>query len=88
MSEDRKVLYKCIKYIDNDTDLLKILLLNRGCSKMFRKPVYKQALLRASQDNLKKKRSALWIKLMDVEERTYAADYKAHCVLAQQDLNK
>jgi hypothetical protein len=87
MTDTQQVIYRCLKFIDDDSTLVKILQLNKSSSKLFKKPVYKQALLHASQQNLKKKRSHLWIKLLEVDEKTYDADYKAHLVLAQQDLN-
>ena len=45
-------------------------------------------MIRSSQHRLKEKRIPLWTKLLEVDERTYEADYRAHKALAEQDLNK
>jgi hypothetical protein len=53
-----------IKYVDEDSTLLKLLMLGKDFHDTLRQPVYKQALLRSSQDRLKVKRTALWLKIL------------------------
>jgi hypothetical protein len=55
-----------IKYVDDDSTLLKLLMLGKDFHDTLRQPVYKQALLRSSQDRLKVKRPALWLKILEI----------------------
>ena len=55
-----------IKYVDEDSTLLKLLMLGKDFHDTLRQPVFKQALLRSSQDRLKVKRPALWLKILEI----------------------
>lgn len=55
-----------IKFLDRDEDLVKIMSLSRDLNEVLKEEVYKQALLRSSQDRLKVKRLALWLKILKI----------------------
>jgi hypothetical protein len=55
-----------IKYVDEDATLVKFLMLGRDYYEFLRHPVYKQALMRSSQEKLKQKRAALWLRLLEI----------------------
>jgi hypothetical protein len=58
------VLGMTIKFIDQDSTLLKLLLVSRTFNEMLKDQVLKQALMRSSQDKLGRKRTILWLKIL------------------------
>lgn len=66
LSDTMQILGITIRYIDDDKTLLKILLLGKDYYESLREPVYQQALMRSSQERLKHKRVALWIRILDI----------------------
>jgi hypothetical protein len=55
-----------IGFISDDETLLKLLALGKDYHDTLRQPVYKQALLRSSQHRLTAKRTALWLKILEI----------------------
>jgi hypothetical protein len=66
LSRTTEILGITIRFIDDDRTLLKILLLGKDFYDSLKKPVYKQALLRSSQERLKVKRKELWLKMLEI----------------------
>ncbi len=57
-----------IKFIDRDEDLRNILLLSKDLNDLLKDEVYKQALLRSSQQRLSRKRKHLWLKILKIDQ--------------------
>lgn len=72
-----------IKFVDDDKTLLSLLMLNKETSRVMSRFVCRQALINSSQENLVAKRTQLWLKLLDIDLKTYESDYKAHKLLAE-----
>ena len=62
-----------VKYLNTDQDLVKLLFLNKRCRDQMKMPVYKQALLYSSLQNLPKKRIGIWRNILHIE--TTKVDY-------------
>jgi hypothetical protein len=69
------VLGMTIKFIDQDSTLLKLLLVSRTFNEMLKDQVLKQALMRSSQDKLGRKRTILWLKILQVDTRIMDTEY-------------
>lgn len=65
-SDTLQILGMTIKFVDDDRVLVKLLSLGKDYYDTLRKPVYKQALLRSSQDRLKQKRVHLWTRILEI----------------------
>jgi hypothetical protein len=64
-----------IKYIDEDSTLLKLLLVSRTFNEMLREQVLKQALMRSSQEKLTRKRNTLWLKILQIDTKIMDTEY-------------
>lgn len=84
-----QVIGMVIKFIGDDETLGKLLILNKDCYDTLRKAVYKQALLRSSQERLKMKRMDLWVRILDIPHNREASvllekDYEYHLKLTER----
>jgi hypothetical protein len=64
-----------IKFIDEDSTLLKLLLVSRTFNEMLRDQVLKQALMRSSQEKLSRKRTTLWLKILQIDTKIMDTEY-------------
>jgi hypothetical protein len=87
LSDHLLILGMTLRFLPDDATLTKLLLLGKDYHETLRKPVYKQALLRASQHNLKTKRMALWYRILDIpdskDDSVLMEDYLRYKVRAQ-----
>jgi len=67
--------YLIIDYLDNDSDLANIYLMNKQCHKGTRDKVLKQVLLVSSPERLIEKRAGIWMSLLGIHAITL--DYKS-----------
>ena len=80
------VLGLCVKFIPDDMTLVKLLQLNKDCRDILGHEVYKQSLLKATQNRLKEKRVVLWTRLLKIDMEKYKFDFienmdRSHSVL-------
>ena len=69
------VLGMTVKFVDRDSTLLKMLLLNRSCHEMLRDEILKQALLRSTPEKLSRKRANLWLKILQIDTNFVQNEY-------------
>lgn len=70
------VLGLCVKYVEGDSDLRNLLVLNKRSSQIIRDRVLKQALLLSQPERLPEKRLNLWSQLLDLPANQ--TDYYAY----------
>jgi hypothetical protein len=67
LTDSMQIAGMSIKFIDSDETLRNMLAVCRDWNDLLRDEILKQALLRSSQDRLKSKRQALWLKILKID---------------------
>jgi hypothetical protein len=67
-----------IKFIDDDRTLRNLLLSCRDFNEVLKESIYKQALLKSSQDRIDYKRKILWTKLLQINLKTVPSDFSQY----------
>lgn len=77
-----------IKFIDKDEDLRKILCLCKDFNDLLKDEVYKQALLRSSQERLQRKRLTLWLKILKINPQQAEQEFQTYHAKALYNIPK